>query len=458
MSDGRQLRSSSSKSPEPPESGTATTGCICGKKVTKTAKKVKCKNCCRVCHADCVALTGLSPTSLSTLTMWVCPLCLVFHSGYSIDSLPPALIADLVTVITAEVQSAGIMPSNGPSESAPTTIVPAETTSPEPANTTVPSLSFSDALVKPIPPPTPSANVGRNLKAQTGDESLVDDAETVCCENQWHEVRPRKSSNPRSTQSTPSPPVSKPPEPEVHRMTIFCEDTKSTMTEVRAILRDIPARAFEKEGKLTLLFDKQEYKDAAAGLLRVALDSAKIQTHSGVKVTVFNLPVPEDLDNQQALEYVMDGLKRKNEDLLKSSKFKIVYAKRHVRKPELMNIRLLVTPEERESLIKRGRLNFDLTRCRVEPHAHYKQCFHCQRPGHSQDCCPCMNDPATCMYCAKAHKTTACPTKEERNTHKCSNCNSSTHHAGYQGCPTLLKHKMEEAAKSQLRATSSGYS
>ena len=119
-----------------------------------------------------------------------------------------------------------------------------------------------------------------------------------------------------------------------------------------------------------------------------------------------------------------------------------------------MNIRLRVSPDLRQSLLQRGSLNFDLTRCRVEPYSYFKQCHHCQRPGHSHDCCPSSNGPATCMYCAKAHSTVSCPTKDQRNTHKCSNCKSTSHHAGYQGCPVLQKHKMEEVAKNQLRSMS----
>ena len=427
MSDGRHLRSNSSKSPEPSESCTATKGCICGKKVTKTAKKVKCKNCNRVCHADCVALTGLSQASLSTLTMWVCPPCLVFHSGYSIDSLPPELMADLVTVISAQIQSAGITTPN------PTTV---DTKTVETNTESI--MSYSEALISPNVPATPTPTVEQNNESPRCGEN------PVVAENQWQEVKARKPAHPRPTSPNPDPPV-------VHRIVVSCDDTKTTISEVRQVLRDIPARAFERDRRIVLLFEKREHKDSAAGLLRVSLNNSKVHTKSGVKVTVFNVPVPEDLENDQAHEYLTDGLIRKNEGLLKSSEFEVVFAKRHVRRPGLMNIRLRVSPDLRESLLQRGSLNFDLTRCRVEPYAYFKQCHHCQLPGHSHDCCPSANGPATCMYCAKAHSTASCPTKDQRNTHSCSNCKSTAHHAGYQGCPSLQKHKMEEVAKNQLR-------
>ena len=429
MSDGRQLRSSSSNPPEPSDSSAATTGCICGKKLTKTSKKIKCKNCNRVCHADCVALNGLSPTSLSALTMWVCPPCLVFQSGYfTIDSLPPALVADLVTVISAQIQSAGILSQN--SNTVDTNTVETNTD---------PTMSYSEALISPT---TPIPTGENNIESPRGEVHAGD------AENQWQEVRARKPANPHP------PTVTNPDSPEVQRIVVSCENTKTTISEIRQVLRDIPARAIERERRIVLLFEKKEHKDAAAGLLRVSLNNSKVHTKSGVKVTVFNVPVPEDLENEQAVEYLTEGLARKNGDLLKSSDFEIVFTKRHVRRPGLMNIRLRVSPDLRESLVKRGNVNFDLTRCRVEPHAFFRQCYHCQRPGHSQDCCPSSQDPATCMYCGKAHRSDSCPTKDQQNTHKCSNCKSTSHHAGYQGCPVLQKHKMEEVAKNQLRSMS----
>ena len=178
MSDGRQLRSSSSNPPEPSDSSAATTGCICGKKLTKTSKKIKCKNCNRVCHADCVALTGLSPTSLSALTRWVCPPCLVFHSGFfTVDSLPPALVADLVTVISAQIQSAGIISPN--SITADTKTVETNTES---------TMSYSEALISLSPdvPVVPIPAGENNVESLKGDreESAGDPV------NQWQEVRP----------------------------------------------------------------------------------------------------------------------------------------------------------------------------------------------------------------------------------------------------------------------------
>ena len=167
---------------------------------------------------------------------------------------------------------------------------------------------------------------------------------------------------------------------------------------------------------------------------------------------MFNVPVPEELNDSQASDYVTEGLTRKNAHLFRNGDFKVVYLKRHVRKPELMNVRLRVSPELRDSMLHTGRVNFDLTRCRVESHAFFKQCHHCQKPGHGEETCPSKlrEDPPTCMYCAKDHATGSCPTKDQRDSHLCSNCNASSHHSGYQGCPSLLKH-MEEISKNRSR-------
>ena len=443
---------SSTKPADPPAPESTESGCICGKKIAKKSIKIQCGSCHRAYHADCVSLTGLQQSTLNLLTRWHCPPCVVFSKGLTISSFPSALISELVALVAAQIKSTGLLST--------VASAPSPTAKPNESNDN-PGPSYSEVLAPSGNSPSSSSSAVTQSN-DTAEQQTAAHTEEHCTpdvsgdnETGWQEARSRRK--PRTGPPLlPTPPdlAPNPPAPEVHKIVIFGEDTKATLAEVKGLLRDIPARAYEGAGRLTLLFDKKEHKEAAAGLIRVAMDSSKVQTHGGVKVTIFNVPVPEELVNEQAIEYVTEGLARKNGEVLASSDFKVVYAKRHVRRPELMNIRIRTSPEVRESLLKTGKVNFDLTRCRVEPYAYFRQCHHCQRPGHNTEDCPSRNDPPKCMYCAKDHQTASCPTKDDRGTHTCSNCDAKTHHAGYQGCPTLQNH-MDEVSKNFLRTSRS---
>ena len=463
----RQGLRSSSKPADPPAPESSDSGCMCGKKIAKNSIKIQCSSCHRAYHADCVSLTGLKQSTLNLLTRWHCPPCVVFSKGLTISSFPSALIAELVALVAAQIQSTGLLstatatgsspasapniahlpPSDqalpGPSHGPPSSHGSEINSVPERTNlelTTLPALTDAVQEVSPAP---------------------ATYADTVSSGEGWQIQTARRQKKPHPLLPTPpttseNAPIASgtPPKPPIYRMIVFAEDTETTLSAVRTTLQDIPVRAFKGEGKLTLLFENEKYKTDAATLLRSVLGESKVQAFSGVKVTVFNVPVPEDIEDSHIVKYVTDGLMRKNPDTLKSADFKVVYTKRHVRKPELMNIRLRVSEELRDTLLRTGRVNFDLTRCRIESFSYFKQCHHCQSPGHDHKSCPSKEGPPVCMYCSKDHATESCPTKDQRETHVCSNCKASDHHAGYQGCPALQKH-MADISKNWVRPSGS---
>ena len=445
----RQGLRSSSKPADPPAPEPSQPGCICGKKIAKKTK-IKCSSCNRAFHADCVSLTGLQQSTLNILTGWQCPPCIMFKHGITISSLAPSLISELVQLVKAEVLN-GAVSSFSPAAASSSIVHPPPSDQPLPGPSKGRPASHASET-----DPVPGPNLIQNSLAEPTDEDQghpagpATYADSVTAGEGWQTQTGRRQKKTHPLLPTPlstsenSPAASvTPPKPPIHRMVVFAEDTDATLSAVRTTLQDIPVRAFKSEGKLTLLFDNEKYKADAAILLRSVLGESKVQAFSGVKVTVFNVPVPEDVEESQIVKYVTDGLMRKNPDTLKSADFKVVYTKRHVRKPELMNIRLRVSEELRDALLRTGRVNFDLTRCRVESFAYFKQCHHCQAPGHDHKSCPSKESPAVCMYCSKDHATESCTTKDHRETHVCSNCKATDHHAGYQGCPALQKHMME---------------
>ena len=65
--------------------------------------------------------------------------------------------------------------------------------------------------------------------------------------------------------------------------------------------------------------------------------------------------------------------------------------------------------------------------CREPPHV--KQCFKCQKFGHSASDC---KDDLRCLRCAGKHTVKSCNELKERA--KCANCGGS-HATVYRGCP-----------------------
>ena len=240
-----------------------------------------------------------------------------------------------------------------------------------------------------------------------------------------------------------------PPKKPLPKIILRSDDTVKTAEKIKEVLVDTPVyRSSVRAGRVTLEFKTPDIHEDAHNLLKKNMDSTtKIQTAEMGKVSILNVPIEQGISDKEAREDIYEGLKRKNE-ILRDTEFSVIYFKRHRRNQELATIGLRVTAEIRDLLLEKGAVNYDLGRYRVEKRVYYRQCFHCQAPGHIAS--ECQENKPCCMFCSGDHKTTDCLTKDDRNTHRCANCKQGTHHAGYQGCPALLKY-VEDQSKNYHR-------
>ena len=112
-----------------------------------------------------------------------------------------------------------------------------------------------------------------------------------------------------------------------------------------------------------------------------------------------------------------------------------------------------VSPNIHEELIKTGRLFIDLSSYRVSNHYSIIQCFKCQSFNHASNSplCKYKDNPqiSICLYCSKNHKSSQCPSKKDKNSHKCINClrsnnqsiknEASSHTSTAHSCPMYVK-------------------
>ena len=112
-----------------------------------------------------------------------------------------------------------------------------------------------------------------------------------------------------------------------------------------------------------------------------------------------------------------------------------------------------VSPNIHEELIKTGRLFIDLSSYRVSNHYSIIQCFKCQSFNHTSNSplCKYKDNPqiSICLYCSGNHKSSQCPSKKDKNSHKCSNClrsnnqsiknGASSHTSTTHSCPMYIK-------------------
>ena len=88
----------------------------------------------------------------------------------------------------------------------------------------------------------------------------------------------------------------------------------------------------------------------------------------------------------------------------------------------------------------RYKLYVDFSSCRVSDRFYIKQCYRCQKFGHSSDNCSLKEtNKHVCRYCSADHTSTSCSFKGKHNEHhKCANCGGN-HSSTYASCPSLQK-------------------
>ena len=112
-----------------------------------------------------------------------------------------------------------------------------------------------------------------------------------------------------------------------------------------------------------------------------------------------------------------------------------------------------LSPDIHKTLINNGRVYIDLWSNKVSDHFNPIQCFRCQSFNHTSSSSLCIakdkpND-STCLYCSKNHKSSQCPSKKDKNAHKCANCirsknpsiknSAGTHCSTSKNCPIFIK-------------------
>ena len=116
-----------------------------------------------------------------------------------------------------------------------------------------------------------------------------------------------------------------------------------------------------------------------------------------------------------------------------------------------------VSPDVHKKLTNNGRVYIELWSNRVSDHFNPVQCFQCQSFNHisTSSVCVVKDKPQelTCLYCSKSHKSSQCPSKKDRNAHKCANCHRSdnssiknaagTHTSTSKTCPTIYINEVE---------------
>lgn len=92
-------------------------------------------------------------------------------------------------------------------------------------------------------------------------------------------------------------------------------------------------------------------------------------------------------------------------------------------------------------LFNRGRLLLGFNSCKVLPYKPIIRCNNCQKFGHTGIAC---RRREVCHFCAKLHKSSSCPVKDDSRRYRCSNCLQTdfdnAHPAFSSECPVFQYH------------------
>ena len=109
-----------------------------------------------------------------------------------------------------------------------------------------------------------------------------------------------------------------------------------------------------------------------------------------------------------------------------------------------------VSPAVYHRLINDGKIFLELSSHKVTEYFAPIQCFKCQEFGHISGApfCKAVNH-LTCMYCSENHRSSECPSKKNKLSHKCYNCMKSSnptirndacnHNSANKSCPIYLR-------------------
>lgn len=178
------------------------------------------------------------------------------------------------------------------------------------------------------------------------------------------------------------------------------------------------------------------------------------------KLTVTNIPnyvaseLSKNIQSSSSYDYrqnikkhFFDKIMEKNTDISEAIRngdsFEIIYV--NVGK-EYSSIGIKVSPKLHQLIMCKSNIYIGNSKCNVTDRFDIRQCFRCQKLGHTSKNC---KESIICMYCSASHQTRTCPEKKNYQSHRCRNCaqsknpvhksNCNTHHSSSQKCPSIIK-------------------
>ena len=228
-------------------------------------------------------------------------------------------------------------------------------------------------------------------------------------------------------------------------------------------------RSNNTTGKITVGFPDADSKKKAESAINRNTDLDEIGfkireskkmlpkiTVLGVPLSIFDeLTYNEDDANELRVKekaILRDQFLQKNDDIKtlvdEGHTFEIVYINKCLKS---CTVAVKVSPLLRNTVInaKSSSVYIENRKCTVVDRFFYKQCYHCQKIGHTSHNCPGKLDLPTCMYCSNNHKSSSCPVKKDQDKYKCCNCaistdkavssSCTTHTANSEKCPLIIK-------------------
>ena len=214
-------------------------------------------------------------------------------------------------------------------------------------------------------------------------------------------------------------------------------------------LKDIPVNKtlLNNDGKGCIFLPNESALVEADNMLSSELSvtkSTKVPAVLLPKICVHNIK-PEEVSTSEILK---EKILHKNSIIAQrlkdesQSRLEVLFVDKNKRKAILK-----VTPDIREIIMKTQRIFIDIESHYVSDSFHIEQCFQCQAFGHrsTSDRCPKKNSDPVCFFCAGTHRSSNCSNKNNKNKHKCVNCDKSnngdirnrakTHNANSKSCP-----------------------
>lgn len=185
-----------------------------------------------------------------------------------------------------------------------------------------------------------------------------------------------------------------------------------------------------------VLLLKSDTDDEIDKLLNIldGLDSlkeiAEITYKSENRKRIIILGVPVIIDPEEIIDKIKENTQHNNEiEIVKT-----------LQRDKAHTYQIIIDLNHKiaQYLLNKGRLLLGFNSCRVLPFKPVIRCNNCQKYGHTGINC---RRREVCHFCARLHKSSTCPVKDDKRQHRCSNCLHSeydnAHPAFSSECPVF---------------------